>query len=228
MYDINELEHTESCLDIVPIFSGLSLEEKHEIVMITREKKFARGETIYQAGDMSKSLYVLHQGSAKVFRISPTGKEQVIRIAGPGDFLGELTLLSDQPLTEYAVANSALVMCVIHSADLKQLMAKYPAIALKILEAISRRLDRAESLIEDINLHSVEYRLANALLELAGDTSIVNLSSTKGDFASSLGMTQETLSRKLSALQEAEIIDMRGQRRIYIMNRAELEKLTEA
>lgn len=228
MYDINELEHTESCLDIVPIFKGLSLEEKHEIVMITREQKYTRGDTIYEAGDMSKSLYVIHQGSVRVYRLSPTGKEQVIRIAGPGDFLGELTLLSDQPLAEYAVANSSLAMCVIRSADLKQLMAKYPVIALKLLETISRRLDKAESLIEDINLHSVEYRLANALLDIAGESSVINLSSTKGDFASSLGMTQETLSRKLSALQDAGIIDMRGQRRIYIMDRAGLEALTEA
>ncbi len=228
MYDLNGMEHTESCLDIVPIFQGLSWEEKHEIVMITREQKYSRGDTIYEAGDMSKSLYVIHQGSVKVYRLSPTGKEQVIRIAGPGDFLGELTLLSDQPLAEYAVANSALTMCVIRGADLKQLMAKYPIIALKILETVSRRLDKAESLIEDINLHSVEYRLANALLELAGDTSVINLSSTKADFASSLGMTQETLSRKLSAFQEEGLIDMRGQRRIYIMNRAGLETLTEA
>lgn len=228
MYDMNKLEHTESCLDIVPIFNGLDAEEKHEIMMITREKKFARGETVYEAGDVNKSLFVIHQGSVRVFRLSPSGKEQVIRIAGPGDFLGELTLLSDLALTEYAVANSSLAMCVIPGADLKQLMAKYPTIAMKVLETVSRRLDKAESLIEDINLHSVEYRLANALIEMAEDTTVINLSSTKGDFASSLGMTQETLSRKLSAMQEAGIIEMRGQRRIYIMDRAGLEAMTDA
>lgn len=228
MYDLNAMDHSESCLDIVPIFSGLGLEERHEITMITREQKYARGETIYQAGDMSKSLHVIHQGSVRVYRLSPTGKEQVIRIAGPGDFLGELTLLSDQPLTEYAVATTAVTMCVIRSEDLKQLMNKYPIIALKILETVSRRLDRAESLIEDINLHSVDYRLANALLELAGDTAVINLSSTKADLASSLGMTGETLSRKLSALQDASVIEMRGQRRIYIMDRSRLEAYLEA
>ncbi len=227
MFNLEEETH-ESCLDRVPIFSSLSAAEKSEIMMITHERKYARGEMIYSAGDVSKSLYVIHQGSVRVYRLSPTGKEQVIRICGPGDFLGELTLFSDQALTEYAVGASGLAMCVINGQDLKLLMAKYPTIAMKILDVISRRLDRAESLIEDINLHSVDYRIANALLDLAQDGAVINLPSTKADLASSLGMTGETLSRKLSNLQEAEIIDMRGQRRIYILKREALETMLDA
>lgn len=230
MFDFNEPHacHEEhSCIDIVPIFSHLDKEEKDEVIAITNERQFARGETIYQAGDSGRALYVIHQGSVRVFRLSPTGKEQVIRIAGPGDFLGELTVLSDQELNEYAVTNSPVTMCYIDGHDLQSLMAKYPSIAMKILEVMSRRLERAEGLIEDINLHSADYRLSRALLELAGDSLVVNLPSTKGDFASSLGMTQETLSRKLSSWQDDEIIDMRGQRRIYVLNRQALEKMID-
>lgn len=227
MFNLEEETH-ESCLDLVPIFSGLTAAEKDEIMMITHEKKYSRGDVIYSAGEISKSLYVIHQGSVRVYRLSPTGKEQVIRICGPGDFLGELTLFSDQPLTEYAVASSSLAMCVINGQDLTQLMAKYPTIAMKVLEVLSQRLNRAESLIEDINLHSVDYRIANTLLELAQEGTVINLPSTKADLASSLGMTGETLSRKLSALQDAEVIDMRGQRRIYILKREALEAMLDA
>lgn len=226
MFNLEEETH-ESCLDLVPIFSGLSPVEKDEIMMITHERKLARGEQIYAAGDQTKSLYVIHQGSVRVYRLSPSGKEQVIRICGPGDFMGELTLLSEQPLAEYAEATSTLAMCVIDAKDLKMLMAKYPSIALKILEVVSRRLDRAENLIEDINLHSVDYRVARALLDLANDSPVINLASSKADLASSLGMTGETLSRKLSTFQENGIIDMRGQRRIYILRREALDEMLE-
>jgi CRP/FNR family transcriptional regulator len=63
------------------------------------------------------------------------------------------------------------------------------------------------------------------LLELSGGGREILLPMTKGDLASQLGMTQETLSRKLSALQEDGLIRLKGRRKIIIENKEELEKL---
>lgn len=73
-----------------------------------------------------------------------------------------------------------------------------------------------------MNLHSVEQRLAQALLEMADDKHEVLLKMTKGDFASQLGMSQETLSRKLSSFQEDQLIQLKGHRKIIIVD---LERL---
>lgn len=51
---------------------------------------------------------------------------------------------------------------------------------------------------------------------------------TKGDFASQLGMTQETLSRKLAALQEEGLLEQEGHRKIVIKNKSRLEELSLA
>ena len=215
-------QETPGCIAIVPIFSSLTPNEMMEIAMITRERTVDKGEIIYSAGDRVKRLYVLHTGRVKISRLSPTGKEQVIRVLGPGEFMGELSLFSPQPIMDNGEAMERTTMCLIEASLLKELMGKYPMIAFKIMEELSRRLEHAENLIEDINLHSVEYRLAQTLLRLANAQHVVQLKMTKGDFASQLGMSQETLSRKLTVFQEQGLISQIGQRKIILRD---LERL---
>lgn len=209
-------QETPGCIAIVPIFSGLTPDEMIEIALITRERTVDKGEIIYSAGDQVKRLYVLHTGRIKISRLSPSGKEQVIRVLGPGEFMGELSLFSPQPMTDNSEAMERTTMCLIEGSLLKDLMSKYPMIAFKIMEELSRRLEHAENLIEDINLHSVEYRLAQTLLKLANPQHVVLLKMTKGDFASQLGMSQETLSRKLTVFQDQDLITQIGQRKIIL------------
>jgi len=206
------------CIALVPIFGALSPEEMMEIAAITRDKRFEKGELIYFAGKEGKKLYVLHAGRVKISRIGPSGKTQVIRVIGPGEFLGELSILSQANLSDYAEALEPCTACMIEGPRLKELMKKYPSIALKIMEELSARLEKAETLIEDINLRSAEARLAQALLSEAGIRREFELSLAKGDFASRLGMTQETLSRKLALFQDQGLIRLNGQRGIFILD----------
>ena len=110
-------------------------------------------------------------------------------------------------------------MCMLQGQRLKDLMAKYPSIAFKVMDELSRRLEKAENQIEEISLSSVTKRVVKALLELAEDKNEFFLPMTKGDLASQLGMTQETLSRKLAALQEEGLITLKGQRKIIIKDK---------
>jgi len=214
-----------NCIDIVPIFSSLTCEEKLEVAAITNAQTFEKGDTIYIAGDKSDKLYVLHSGRVKISRFSINGKEQVIRVVEPGEFMGELSLFSSLPMTDNAEALETSRMCVIEGSKLKELMKKYPSISFKIMEELSRRLERAENLIEKINLTSVEQRLAEALLTMSAGKNEVQLNMTKGDFASQIGMTQETLSRKLTSFQEEGLIQLKGHRKIIILDRDGLEKI---
>ncbi len=217
--------HGRNCIEIVPIFSNLTQEEMLEIAAITREKTFDKGEMVYKAGDKGEKLYVIHTGKVKVSRFTESGKEQVLRVLGPGEFMGELSLFSPEPMQDYGEAIERTNMCIIDGHKLKELMEKYPSITFKIMEELSKRLVKAEDLIENINHYSVEKRLSQALLELADEDGFINLEMSKKDLASNIGMSQETLSRKLSAFQELGIIDLKGHRKIIIFNKKALEEI---
>lgn len=217
-----------TCIGHVPIFGSLNHEERMEIAQIASSRSFEKGEMVYRAGDASGTLFVLYTGKVKLFRLNINGREQVLRVVHPGDFIGELSLFSSLPLTDNAQVLEDSTMCVLHGAKLKELMAKYPSIAFKVMDELSRRLEKAENTIEIINLSSVTQRLAQTLLELSEGKTEVILPMTKGDLASQLGMTQETLSRKLAALQEEGLIELKGHRKILIKNRWELEEISLA
>lgn len=211
------------CIRTVPIFSHITHEEMLEIARIIEARTYRKGEMVYLVGDPGGKLYVLHTGKVKITRINPSGKEQVIRILGPGEFMGELSLFRSSPQTDNAEALEESTMCVMDGAKLKELMLKNPSISLKVMEELSQRLQKAENLIEVISLDSVEQRLAQALLALAGDKAEITLKMAKKDFASQMGMSRETLSRKLAAFQEQGLIRLEGQRRIVILDKEGLQ-----
>ena len=215
----------KNCIEIVPIFSNLNYEEMMEVAKITKEKVFEKGEMIYMAGDKGEKLYVIHSGKVKITRFTSSGKEQVIRVLGPGEFMGELSLFSSLPLTDNGEALSKTTVCMIDGEKLKELMKKYPTIALKAMEELSRRLENVENLIENISLQGVEKRLATSLINMANEKGEISLKMSKRDLASHLGMSQETLSRKLTAFQDMGIIKLIGHRRILLLDIEALENI---
>ncbi len=214
----------KTCIQMVPIFSTLNYDEMMEVASITTSRDYKKGEMIYIAGEKKKTLYVIHKGKVKLTRISPSGKEQIISILGPGDFMGELSLFNDEPITNNAEALEDTTVCIIDGDKLKEIMAKYPTIAFKVLEELSRRLKRAENLIENLGVNDVETRIVQTLLDLADENGVINLDISKKDLAAYMGMSQETLSRKLSYFQDKGLIKQIGHRRIEILDKESLEE----
>lgn len=227
MHHCQHCELHMTCLDHVPIFHGLEAADRMAIARTAASRSYDKSDMIYTAGEAGGRLFVLHTGQAKQFRLNPNGREQVIRTVGPGDFVGELSLFSGQPLSDNLQALSPATCCMLDGAQLRALMAREPKIAFKVMAELSQRLATVEERIEAISLGSVGQRVARALLELAGGNRAFELPLSKGDWASQLGMSQETLSRKLSALQEEGLIGMKGLRRIIIRDREALERLRE-
>jgi len=197
------------------------------VAAITRARTYDKGQAIYNAGERKEKLFVVHVGKVKIYRLSQAGKEQVIRLVRPGQFFGELALFSPQASAEYALALEQSTMCVIEGPRLKTLMTTHPSIGLKVMEELSSRLDKAESLIRDIALQSVEQRLARFLLDEAQGNGEVWLKTTKGNLASQLGMSQESLSRKLASFQARGLIALKASRIITLTAKSGLEAVVD-
>lgn len=214
-----------SCVDNVPIFSNMTKEELGEIIDISSHKNYKKGQMIYNAGEVSNNLYVVYEGQIKISRLTEDGKEQVIRVLGPGEFMGELSLFASMKMSDFALSLTASTICIINGGLLKERIKNIPSIAFKIMEELSKRLENVESLVENINLYTVEKRLANFLLKENDEFNEIELKTTKQNIASQIGMSQETLSRKLTSFQDKGYIKQIGHRKIIILNKKALEEV---
>lgn len=219
---MNEQHSTHKrCISIVPIFNHLTEDEMNEIVKETTSKTYKRGEMLYQPGDESNRLFIVHKGRVKIYRLSENGKEQLVRILEPGDFTGELTLFNETTVDTYAEAVQQTQLCVMERGDFQRFLMQYPAIAMKVLNEFSRRLQQTEEQTAQIALEKVETRLARYLVRLSEEQYSLSftLPISQRDLASYLGTTPETINRKLNELIDHEIITLHKTRKITIQDK---------
>lgn len=215
------------CISKVPIFNHLEPLEMLEILKKSKQRIFKKGEIIYREADPLEYLYIVHKGRVKIYKLFESGKEQLLRILEPGEFMGELALFTEKVMDSYAEAIEKSEICAIHRDDVQNIMKTHPTIPLKILSEFSERLDETEYLVGQLSAKDVETRTASYLVKLAEDNNSLTilLPMSKKDLASYLGTTQETISRRLSYFQTNGWIEQVGHRKINILN---LEALTIA
>jgi CRP/FNR family transcriptional regulator len=192
-----------------------------EIMDTVRTGSYKKGELIYRAGDQSDSLYIVKKGRIKIYRLSESGKEQLVRILNSGDFTGELAIFSHLIHESYAEAMIDTEVCMITRSDLQEFLLKYPSISLKILSEFSSRLEKSEKQTTRVSTERVETRLALFLAECLNSKEKpmeLVLPMSKKDLASYLGTTPETISRKLAELEDAGYIKQKTSRRIEILD----------
>ena len=213
------------CLHIVPLFQNLDAEQMGAVDAIARECTYSNGQLIYRAGSENGSLIVVHSGKVKVYRLDSEGEQQVMRIITPGEFTGELALFNKEPTQDFAQAIGDCSLCLIDGEAMRGLLVKYPLIALKITQELSRRLSQSDATLHGVVKGTVEQRLAGYLVELLqhSKTNLIQLPVAKGTVASLLAMSQETLSRRLKILQDDGVIEIGKGRKITVLDEDGLE-----
>ena len=211
----------KSCVSLVPIFNHLNSEQMAEIMASVKTFSFKKGESLYNAGDQSDSLYIVSHGKVRIYRLSESGKEQLLRILEVGDFTGELALFKETIHESYAEAMVDTEICTIKRDSLHEILIKYPSISLKLLKEFSNRLEEAERQTTSFSTERVETRLASYLYECIdedSDSKLIRLPMSKKDLASYLGTTPETISRKLYEMEDAGYIKQISNKEIEIIN----------
>lgn len=213
-------DHDDYCISLVPIFNHLEEEQMDEVMALIHSRSYKKGEDIYQTGNASDALYIVRRGRVKIYRISESGKEQILRILNPGDFTGELALFNESVHDAFASALVDTDICMIKRNDLQNLLLKYPNISMKILSELSHRLAQSETQTTRAT-ERVELRIALFLVESMdhnSKTNVITLPMSKKDLASYLGTTPETISRKLLEFEDAGLIKQLSNKSIKIID----------
>lgn len=219
------------CVSRVPLFRGLTYDQQLEVAGFARSIRLDAVEQVYAAGSNMSQLLVVHTGQVKIARTSAAGNEQVIRVLGPGDFIGESAFLTGTRPDHAASALGPTQLCVFRHADLGRLVEKHPSIGLRMLQGVSERLNDTEARLAAVISGNVGSRLADYLLALPATPGPrgaidVTLPLAKKDIASLLSTTPESLSRQLRKLTDSGVIAQHDQGRLTLVDVAALSALS--
>ena len=215
------------CIYKVPIFNHLDQATMQLLVKYARPKLLRKGELLYHSGERDNALYIVHKGRLNIYQLSQDGKQQLIRLLKPGDFTGELTLFSKQATHEdFAEAVVDSHICVLHHEDVHQLLSEYPAIAIKLLEEMSRRLMQTQSHVSKVATVSISQRIimylegliAESLETSEEDAVEINLNMSRRELASYLGTSPESISRKFTELEQVGLIEQITPKKIRVLD----------
>lgn len=220
------------CASNVPIFSELADEQLEMITGMISRRRYKKGQVIFFEGDLSDKFYIISQGKIKMFKHTREGKEQILYIRAEGDFIGDLSLLKKSPFPYNAEALEDVNVCTLSKDDFDKILKDNPEISLRILESVHDRLVSLENLVQTLSTKDVEARIAGLLITLSesfgikeGDKIILEIALTREEMANFIGVTRETMSRKLSSLQDEGILELIGNKKIIINDLNHLKDL---
>ncbi len=196
-------------LRTIPLFCGVQDPQLEQIARIATHRKVVRGTVIVRAGDVTDSLYILINGSARVLNSDEEGREVILSILGPGDFFGEMGLIDGSPRSADVVAAEACEMLVISKADFKRCLQENFEVALNIMKRLVERLREADRKIQSLALMDVYGRVAKLLLdfsEVQDGQRAIRRKVTKQDIAKMIGASREMVSRVMKDLEASGYI----------------------
>ncbi len=221
---------TGDFLRSLPYFAQLGPAELKCVREYIAARDFAKGELVMLEGEPCRGLYLVRSGSVRVFKTSPDGREQVLRVVEAGDSFNEVPNFDGGPNPASAETLEPSTIYLIRRAHLLQLIQQYPAIAMALLRVFAGRLRHLTTMVEDLSFKHVTSRLAKILLEYAagpaaeGDGAGLKRRLTQQEMAALIGTAREMVGRSLRNLEAQGAVRV-DRHRIVITNKELLQKL---
>jgi len=196
------------------LFADTSGESLAAISRTLRSRRFRRGEVLFHEGDPGDSLFIVVSGSIKVFLPSDQGDEAILATLGPGDSLGELSLLDGVPRSASAIAIEPVEALMLPRGQFLGLLAADAGLRDAVLGHLAAELRRLTTHVADLHFLDLTGRLAARLVRLAEergerlpDGSVrVDPPPTQGDLASMVGATRQSVNKLLGEFAQEGLV----------------------
>jgi CRP-like cAMP-binding protein len=193
------------------------------------EKEYKAGETIIKAGTKIRDFSYLKSGLVKLFHSDQTGKEQIITIARPMDYVSLLSVFSDKYYNYSVTALQDSVTCNLKMVDITTLISKNGKLALNLLGKMSHVADNIILKSLEIRKKHLRGRVAYILIYFSQTifhSDEFDLPLSRKEIAEYVGMTTENVIRTLSEFRKDGILKIYG-KTIQIVNMDSLQSIAE-
>jgi CRP/FNR family cyclic AMP-dependent transcriptional regulator len=216
-------------ISLVPLFTGLSDPELQALAQRAIERRFEAGEMLFWEGEPCAGIFLIGQGSVKIFKTSAAGREMMLSLETAPCSVAELPLFDGGPYPASVRAVETVLSYFINKADFQQVCRQYPDVALKVLAVVGRRLRHLISVVESMTFGSVTQRLARVLLDQSRQAGAdeFTLAVTHQELASRLGTVREVVSRNLARFRAEGLIHIQGHQ-VRVLDRAGLDEEAKA
>ncbi len=184
-------------------------------------REYQRGDVLFWEGDPCEGLHIIEHGGAKIFKLSPQGRQYIVRILQEGDTFSEVPAFDEGTNPVNVEALETCRVWVIDTQKLHELIMVHPVFAQKVLVNFGKMLRGMVRMVSEMAFYQVTHRLARLIAELPQEKSAPHW--TQEQLAARLGTVREVVARSLKELERSGAIKVED-RRIQIVDQEIFEQ----
>jgi len=224
---------TPEALRGADMFGNLNEAARADALAAGKVRTLPPGKVVFSQGDPGTSCHTLLDGRIKIVQTRPDGSQSVIRFIGPGEMYGTVAALMGKafPADAVTVVESLEVYWTV--AAMRELMARYPEIAMGSAASAGHRLFEMQDRVGEMAVEKVEQRIAHTLLRLVQQAGRrtergieIDFPITRQELSEMAGSTLHTVSRTLASWDERGVTGS-ARKRIIVRDMDALTALAE-
>jgi len=196
----------------VSLFSTLTPQQGEALAAAVSKKRLKRGELLVEQGMKSNALYIVLSGRTRVVMTDNKGREVILATLKSGDYVGEMSLIDDEPHSATVVADDQVDVLVLGRESFLRCLGENIEMAHAVMRVLVQRLRKASENISSLALVGVYGRVAKVLLDSAvrekDNTLIIRDRISRQDLAKMVGASREMVSRVMKDFEEQGFIEL--------------------
>jgi CRP/FNR family transcriptional regulator, cyclic AMP receptor protein len=207
----------------VPLFAMLTAQQAEAVAEAVIKRRFKRGELVVEQGKKSNALFIILGGRCRVFTSDSRGREVILANLQPGDYIGEMSLIDNEPHSATVRAEVQTDVLMLGRLEFARCLPENTSMAYAVMKGLVQRLRSADRKIESLALMDVYGRVARALMEASEPDSegnhVIRDKVSRQDLAKMVGASREMVSRVMKDLEERGFIETQTSGAVVIRER---------
>lgn len=216
----------------IPLFRDLAPDDLARVNTILRRKTFPPGTNLISAEEPGEVVYIVYEGTVKVYVTQADGNDVIIAFGGPGDIEGEMSIIDSTIRSANIVTQEQTTVLWLDRLTFQECLRTMPQISFNLLRIMSDRLRLANERIQALCALDVYGRVARQLLAFSRQYSkpgqngvlVIPVRLTQSDLAALVGATRERVNQVITSFKQRGLIEVGRNYHITILNPAALER----
>ena len=213
---MGDKKRLEDLLRNCVLFHDLTQEDIRKVAMYFEIVELPAGSILFYEKEKRSDMYVVLEGSVKASLFDEHGNELILAEVGPGEFIGEMSMIDELPRSATAIVNERAKLGILSRSAFMKVVKENPGIAVNVIKALVSRLRRTDDMVEALAFRNVEGRIVKFLINRGKERGTQEGDKIKvrkmvhRDLAARIGASREAVTKALKALVFKGVIEDRG------------------